>query len=333
MPAFGKLIVMKPTCLIIGAGISALLAAHTLQQHNIQVTLLDKSRGVGGRMATRRFGGARFDHGAQFFTVRTPPFAEWVEKWLKAGVATEWTRGFDKTDGYPRYRGNAGISDIPKHLAQNLDIRLNEKVTSVDAVLNENAGIWQVTTENGNTYTAHSLIMTPPVEQSLALLANVHLPPATSQQLQQITYDPCFALLALLDRPSQIPAPGAVQLNREPIRWLADNQQKGISPLPAVTIHAAAGFTQTHYDSDRTQVANMLIAAAQTWLGEAQILEWQLQRWRYSQPATLHPDRCLVANTPLPLIFAGDAFGEPRVEGAALSGLAAGEAMVSALYP
>ena len=318
---------MKSTSLIIGAGISALFAAHTLRERGIQVTLLDKGRGVGGRMATRRFGGATFDHGAQFFTVRDPKFGVWVEKWLAERAAVEWTRGFNQPDGYARYRGNAGMTDIPKQLAQGLDIRLGQKVIRIV----ENAGNWQATTESGDTFTAPALIMTPPVEQSLTLLRNANLPPATRRQLQQITYDPCFALLLLLDRPSQISPPGAVQLNREPIRWLADNQQKGISTLPAITIHAAPEFTRTYFNAVPAQVKESLVAEARQWLGDGQVVDWQLQRWRYSQPTTLHPQRCLVADTPLPLVFAGDAFGEPRVEGAALSGVCAGATLANLL--
>ena len=78
-------------CLIIGAGMAGLLAGTFLQENGIDVTVLDKGRGVGGRMATRRLGEGRADHGAQFFTVRSEVFASWVDDWLTAGVVLEWT--------------------------------------------------------------------------------------------------------------------------------------------------------------------------------------------------------------------------------------------------
>ena len=77
------------SCIVVGAGISGLLAAGALQGEGWNVTVLDKGRGVGGRMATRRVGGGTFDHGAQFFTVRGERFAGLVEDWLEAGVAAE----------------------------------------------------------------------------------------------------------------------------------------------------------------------------------------------------------------------------------------------------
>ena len=69
-------------CVVVGAGLSGLVAAQTLQQDGHEVLVLDKGRSVGGRLATRRIGNATFDHGAQFFTVRNNAFAEHV--WLDA---------------------------------------------------------------------------------------------------------------------------------------------------------------------------------------------------------------------------------------------------------
>ena len=51
--------------LIIGTGMAATALASTLAG-KARVTLVEKSRGFGGRMATRRREGFEFDHGAQF---------------------------------------------------------------------------------------------------------------------------------------------------------------------------------------------------------------------------------------------------------------------------
>ena len=65
---------------VIGAGIAGLIAAGELKRAGLHVLVLDKGRGVGGRIATRRIGGATFDHGAQFITQRNPRFAAVLEK-------------------------------------------------------------------------------------------------------------------------------------------------------------------------------------------------------------------------------------------------------------
>ena len=124
-----------------------------------------------------------------------------------------------------------------------------------------------------------------------------------------------------------MPEPGALQLQSEPIAWIADNHRKGISPDAfTVTIHAGPEFTREHWETAYDIVARKLLHAAADWL-RAPVKSWQVHRWRYSQPTVLHPEPCLLVNGGAPLVFAGDAFGAPRVEGAALSGLAAAESV------
>lgn len=322
-------------CLIVGAGIAGLMAARLLQEGGRPVTVLDKARGVGGRMATRRISvngsQAVLDFGAQFFTVRSEPFGRWVQKWQQLGVVQEWSRGFVagdepyRPDGHLRFRGAQGMTGVPKQLAEGLTIHLR---TPAGSVLKTEKG-WQVKAEGGQTYTAAVLILTPPVPQSLALLAagGVALPAGVREELENIQYDPCLAVLAVLDGPSHIPAPGGVRPDHPLLFWLADNQQKGISPLPAVTIHAGPAFSREHYaaaqeEATKPQVMKKILDAAIPWLG-AKVVAAQLHRWRYSMPVQVYEQPCLVVPGRFPLLFAGDAFAGPRVEGAALSGRAA----------
>ena len=108
-------------CLIVGAGIAGLVAARSLQSRGFSVLILDKGRGVGGRLATRSFEGGRFDYGAQFFTVRNPAFRNLVEEWLAAGIVAPWAQGFHLPDGKFKdtgevhYRGVGGMRTIATH--------------------------------------------------------------------------------------------------------------------------------------------------------------------------------------------------------------------------
>lgn len=112
------------------------------------------------------------------------------------------------------------------------------------------------------------------------------------------------------------------------ISWLADNAQKGVSIRPSVTIHASPAFTREHYDRDRDEVAALLLEAAAEWIN-AEVVGYSVQRWRYSIPTAGVEARCLLDQTRGNIVFAGDAFGGARVEGAALSGLAAATALLS----
>ena len=313
------------SCLIVGAGMAGLVAARSLAGAGWEVVMLDEGRGVGGRMATRRIGGAVCDHGAQFFTVRDERFGRMVGEWVGAGVAREWCRGFGSGDGYPRYCGAGGMTTIARHLARGLDVRTAERVVSADA----RDGGWVVRVEGGAAVEGAALILTPPVPQSLALLdaGGFALGGELRLALAAIEYDPCLAVMAVLDGPSRVPPPGGVKLAGEPLDWVGDNTQKGISPAaPAVTIHAGPQFSRAHWETESAEVARLLLAAAAPWIGAA-ARETQVHRWRYSQPIVTRPEPCLVAPGPPPLVCAGDAFGGPRVEGAALSGLAAADAV------
>ncbi len=106
---------------------------------------------------------------------------------------------------------------------------------------------------------------------------------------------------------------------------MADNYRKGISQVPgAITIHAGPEFSLKYWDEADEMVAKHLLDAAAEWIGSNSKIV-HVHRWRYSKPLRLHPEPYLAISDPAPLIFAGDAFAGPRVEGAALSGLAAAE--------
>ena len=323
------------SCIIVGAGISGLLAAHELSDAGWRVTVLDKGRGVGGRMATRRVGGAGFDHGAQFFTVRGERFEGLVDGWLAAGAAAEWSRGFADAggnanpDGHPRYRGSEGMASIPKHLAEPLDVRTGERVVRVDR---EGEG-WTVACESGLSVSGRALLLTAPVPQSLALAesGNYGLPKDARGQLEGISYDPCLAVMALLDGASPVPEPGGVQIKGEPLDWIGDNATKGLSDRPALTIHGGPQWSRAHYDDGEAEVTNALLRLAGETLDvdlASATVETSLARWRYSWVSNAHEEPCLVASEDPPLVFCGDGFGQPKVEGAALSGLAAADGLL-----
>lgn len=318
--------------IIIGAGISGLLAAAKLQDSGQNVLVLDKGRQVGGRMSTRRLTAdnhARADHGAQFFTVREPDFQVWVDGWLKNESAAEWCRGFSGRDGYPRYRGMQGMTSMAKQMAQTLPIQTKTKVIKID----HQDDNWLVTTESNETFVGQQLLLTPPVPQSLTLLntGNAVLADAEQHALEAIQYDPCFAVMVLLNQPSSIPHPGGVQVRGDVIDWIGDNQQKGISQKPAVTIHGSASFTRRYLDHDRDKVGEMLISAAHTagYFDKNHVESVHVHRWLYAQPIECYSERCLKTTiNGSPIVFAGDGFKHARVEGAALSGLAAAQSLL-----
>lgn len=307
---------MQKQVVIIGSGLSGLIAAQSLDQSGIHPLVLDKGSRPGGRMATRPFDGGLFDYGAQFFTVRSEKFASLQRAWEAKGLVKVWCRGFNDTqDGHPRYIATAGMNSIAAHLTRGINVRNGVKVSRIFLSGNQ----WTLETDFDEIVTADALIVTTPVPQTLALL-DYPLAEPDRETLSRIEYERCLALMAVLEQPADLPAPGALQnTDGEPISWIADNHRKGISQAPnTLTIHAGPRFSLEHWETPAELVAEKLLAGRQA-------ISWKLHRWKYAKPTVLHPNRCYSLATPIPLILAGDAFGEPRIEGAALSGLAAAE--------
>ena len=317
---------------VVGAGLSGLLAARELKRKGYRVLVLDKGRGVGGRLSRRRTDGGAFDHGAQYFTARSEVFRRLVKAWLDAGLIKEWAKGFCqsdgtlKDDGEARFCGVSGMTSVPKFLAQDLDVQVNARVNNIE----QRSRGWNLSLEAGEQVFARGVILTAPVPQSLQLLASggTILSDQVISDLKRIVYDPCLALMVRLERASLVPEPGGVWLSGEPVAWIADNSKKGVcrGTSAAITIHAGPQFSRDHWETAEAEVTRCLVAASEPWLGGAPI-ESQLHRWLYSHPSVLYPDRCYCQGVSTPLALAGDGFGGARVEGAALSGLAAAVAM------
>lgn len=315
--------------LVVGAGVAGLAAARLLESYSRFVTVVDKGRSVGGRLATRRIDEARLDHGAQFFTQRGPEMQSLVEELLDEEVATEWCRGFGDgsgsaaDDGHPRYVVPGGMTGLAKFLAEALeDVRCGVEVRSVTR---RDRG-WTVEWDGGSVQ-AGAVLLTSPVPQSLALMdaGGVQLDPGVRSGLEAVEYDPTIALLVLLDQPSAVPAPGGVQLTEGPFSWVADNMAKGVSDFPALTLHCDPDTSRALWGAEPQDVLDELLPAAARWFGEAEVLEAQVKTWRYAIPTTTWPEPCCTAvDGDWPLVLAGDAFDGPKVEGAYRSGMAAG---------
>ena len=196
------------------------------------------------------------------------------------------------------------------------------------SVLKQEGSHWLAICENGETITANAVLLTAPVPQSLALLdsGGVALRASMREQLEAVEYEPCMAVMAVLKGESNIPQPGFIRFDAGPIGWIADNQANGISAVSAVTIHATPAFSLEHQEDGRQKMGHHLLEVAAPWLG-AETAEFQVHAWRYARPAKEQSHPCLTLNRSPSLVIAGDAFGGPRVEGAALSGWAAAEAL------
>jgi predicted NAD/FAD-dependent oxidoreductase len=316
---------MNNTIAIVGAGITGLTIARTLHERGARVMVLEKSRGVGGRMATKRVGAAVFDQGAQFLDPRSEFFSHTVQAWADSGLMTRWPGG-----DVPRWAARGGMTAVAKFLSEGLDVKREHKVTAATHV----AGGWELAIEDRGMVRVERLVLTAPVPQSLAVLraGGVSLPETVGGDLARVVYCRCLALLVTLNAPSAVPDAG-VKPAEGPLLWIADNAKKGVSPTTngALTLHATPEFSAAHYAGTEEEIVAGMLSAARRWLGDAKVLAVKLHRWRFAEVITTWPEPC-VWLPELALGFAGDGFGQAtRVEGAVLSARALAEKIAGTL--
>ncbi|MDG2114018.1 MAG: FAD-dependent oxidoreductase, partial [Actinomycetota bacterium] len=258
--------------------------------------------------------------GAQFFTTRSAEFASLVELAVAAGVVVEWNDGFDDPpDGYSRWRGTEAMTDLVEWMAADagLDLELGLEVTDLRSL------------------SSRSHLLTAPVPQSLAVLSFSRLlpPPQLHHELAAVSYKPTITLMLHLDRePSGFPDHGGAQYNDHPtLAFVTDNRRKGITGEQAVTVHLSNELSAELWDASDDALLIRALDLVAHHLDGAGVTDCTVRRWRYAGPVEAHPERTVVWGTDPLIALSGEAFGGPKVEGAFLSGLAAAEAIHSAL--
>jgi predicted NAD/FAD-dependent oxidoreductase len=212
------------------------------------------------------------------------------------------------------------MTAIAKYMSIGLEIQFNSEVKSIET----KDDLWLL--HSAEQFEADAVLLTPPVPQSLDLLKQISLPVSDEKRslLEKSAYDRCLAVMARPAKPFTIPFPGFISCPSENIGWIADNQTKGISTAPALTLHGSAQFSLQNWNNNRTETAELLIQEAKEYL-KIDVVELQIHAWKYSRPLHIFEQRSVEIWPKPQMVLAGDAFGGSRVEGAVLSGWDAAE--------
>jgi predicted NAD/FAD-dependent oxidoreductase len=298
---------------IVGAGISGAAAGAALAMSGARVTLFDKGRSPGGRMATRRGNGLRFDHGAQYFTARRPALRDRLTAWRKAGIAQEWEPG--------RFVGIPGMNAPVKALAAGLDILSGCTVTA----LTLGAAGWTVQTVEGaapapGNGAFDGVVLALPAPQAAPIAAAAGAPFAT--HITVAAYGPCWALMLAFPPGTALPEP-ALRLASGPISWVSrDGSKPGRDDAATAVVHAAPGWSRDNLEMPAKDAAADLLSLFRRITGvTARPIHLDAHRWRYArvEKAALAP---AYWDSQLGLGACGDWAVGPRVEDAFESGLA-----------
>jgi predicted NAD/FAD-dependent oxidoreductase len=316
---------------------AALACAAALREGGAKVTLFDKGRRPGGRIATRRVDGVSFDHGAQYATSRDAGFRALLAKLQSENVVAPWPAAGGA--GEARWVGTPGMSALPRALAERLaaagaSLHMARHV----AYLHRGDAVWTVrhldaadvkpgtvVAEGGEIAGGFdAVLLAVPAPQAAPLLAAIGHDYA--ERVSEATFAPCWAVMAAFG--AQIDAPDTARPKAGPLGWVArENSRPGrIGGPDAWTLHATAEWSRANLEREPADVAAELLAA---FAPDAPApVQRAAHRWRYALVETPLGESCLW-DPASGIGVCGDFCLGPRVEAAWLSGTALASAVLS----
>ncbi len=311
---------------VIGAGLTGLSCAKELSQLGSRVVVLEKSRGLGGRVATRRINDLRVDHGLPYLQPQGKLSGQLIQRLHQENIIQPWHSQFPDT-----YIAPQGMSEIAKFIGKDLEVWRQSRVEKIEPT---EAQTWHLTLDSQENLTAKAVVMAIPAPQAVTLLEPLitkGLNPDFLGKLHQIKFNPCLSVMAGYNTATVLPK----QLNKQPfvslqedsyLAWLSlDSSKRSQSPVPVLVIHSTTEFAQKYLDTTNLEpVAQKLLSRTGELFGiELKEPQWyQIHRWRYSIPEQFINEVYLETNQPLPLICCGDWCGGNSIESALASGLA-----------
>ena len=300
---------------IIGTGLSAIFSAiHLRKNTDLEINLFDKARGLGGRLATRRAEGGKFDHGAQYFNIERINNLPEIQMLINEGV-------INNIEDKDIYFSPDGMTNIAKKLLIDFNIFKEHKLVSIDKE-NEN---YKLFFENGSTFNSDYIIMSCPMPQSLEILnkSKIDYDNNLIKALEDLNYFPCIVVMIKSEiKLSNLEKHIGTDVDSKDISWIGDNYGKKVSSIENYyTIQCSPEFSYENFENEYDETNKKLKHEMEKIFGSNyQILS--NHKWRYSIPKNFYQgDNSLVINQKNFLGLCGDIFTNGRFDGAITSGL------------
>jgi renalase len=236
--------------IIIGAGLAGLTLANSLSLKGQEALILEKSRGVGGRIATRRIDNQGLDHGALFL--------DFIKNKLFVG----------------------GMSSYAKSMTTNLNILKEHKVEKIS----KSSSGWRIGTERGPEFTCLNLILTAPAPQAIELLKDSALyPPYHS--VSNVSYSKALILLMIA---REIPLPlQSMELDDYSIYFM---RERNLHPNGIVIHLPPGPSEIYFEEPDEVIISHFKTLLAKSALSQLEIEKYELKKWRYARALNSYPE-------------------------------------------
>jgi predicted NAD/FAD-dependent oxidoreductase len=311
---------------IIGAGLSGLTTANLLKDY-ADITLFEKAKGVGGRISTRRAEPYFFDHGAQYFKVRTDEFKAFINPMIKKGIIERWDARFVEFENrkiiqkrqwneeYPHYVGVPGMNTIAKYLSEDLSIKLNTRVQSIKKELEK----WHLEDDQGNNLGQYDwVILAVPAEQTRDLLTSSSL---CYPNMSKIRMQSCFSVMLGFEQALPLEFDAAL-VRGEDISWISINSSKpGRNKAFSLLVHSTNQWADKHLEDDQEQLMKYLCKQTCEIIGLDinKAAHKAIHRWRYANIEKQSGESHFLDSSQN-FAICGDWFIQGRVEAAFSSG-------------
>jgi len=302
--------------IVIGAGVSGLVCARKLQSAGVGVRVLEKSRSLGGRSASRQFEGAVIDTGAQYLSLGCESLLTEVQCLLGPNLCEIDLPLLDERmqvrPGGSRYFHREGNNRLGKALAQGLQVELEHQVTRIET------GDRRVLVDGME---CDAVVLSAPWTQSAALLGFE----------TGTIYEPCLTAAFAYEGPPS--GPGHIVyglMGTDALAWSAcENAKRGRVPddLTMMIAQASPDFSVENFDQPpETWGAELREMIEMRWeIDPSRFRSQFTHRWKFSR--RMAPSGG-VDQLPAGCFVAGDSVCESRVESVWQSGASTAEAVM-----
>jgi hypothetical protein len=313
---------------VIGAGLAGLACARRLALAGCHPIVFESQRAPGGRLATRRFEAAAFDHGAQYLTAREPDFRRAIEAAEAAGAVERWQPHWPggEQELADLWVGTPGMNALPRFLAQDLDIEYGARIMRLDRT---RAGL-TLTDDRGGAHADFGFVVLALPAPEAAMLAAAHT--SLAERVRAVPMAPCWAVMIAFGRPLE-GAPDAGFMDDPVLPWFARNGSKpGRETADAWVLHASVDYSRREFNASPAEVQQALVGRFAGRVGRTlpRVLLSDCHRWCRAR-VELPLGEPFLLDREARIGFCGDWCLDARGEAAFMSGDALGAALAATL--